>query len=43
MIFSNVMMEESFKFAFANALLLTFESKAVSQDTLDALMSVIKK
>lgn len=43
MIFSNVMMEESFKFAFANALLLAFESKAVSKDTLDAFMSVIKK
>lgn len=37
------MMEESFKFAFANALLLAFESKSVSQETLDVFMKVIKK
>lgn len=43
MLFSNAMMEESFKFAFANALLLACESKAVSQGSLDAFMKVIKK
>lgn len=43
MLFSNVLMEESFKFAFANALLLAFESKQVSEKTLEEFMKVIKK
>lgn len=37
------LLEETFKCAFANALLLAFESKQVSEKTLEEFMKVIKK